>query len=155
MAKNKTIKNIRQKGVKILAWLSFGIAFLGGAFGAETFVGDVIETVLEALPWKWLPVLLLIVAFVGSLIDAFIDGIPNWFAVISAIVGPSIATAVDGRFGDTISGWADSAQEWVNAALTEWTGEQSAVGLTLACIVASLLMARRVIKKSSSSTAEA
>ncbi|WP_030487254.1 hypothetical protein [Micromonospora chokoriensis] len=154
MAK-KTMKSLRQKGVKTLAWLSFGIAFLGGAFGAETFVGDVIETVLEALPWSWLPILLLIVAVVGSLIDAFIDGTPNWFAVISAIVAPSIATAVDGKFGDTISSWADSSQVWVNEALTEWTGEQSAVGLTLACIVASLLMARRVIKKSSSATAEA
>lgn len=155
MAKSKTMKSLRQKGVKTLAWLSFGLAFLGGAFGAETFVGDAIETVLEALPWAWLPVLLLIVAVVGTLIDSFIDGTPNWFAVGSALAAPSIATSVDGKFGDTISAWANSAQAWVNDLLTEWTGEQSAVGLTLACGVASLLMARRVIKKSSGSTAEA
>ncbi|MDM4721173.1 hypothetical protein QTQ03_28045 [Micromonospora sp. WMMA1363] len=153
MAKHVNIRSIRQKGVKTLAWLSFGLAFVGGAFGAETFVGDGIEWVLEALPWAWLPVLLLIVAVVGTLIDSFVDGVPNWFAVGSALLAPSIATAVDGKFGDTISAWADGAQGWVNGLLTEWTGEQSAVGLTLACAVASLLMARRVIRKSS--TAEA
>lgn len=147
--------NLKSKGTKGLAWLSFGFAVIGGAFAAETFIGDAIETVLQWLPWEWVAVLLLVVAILGTVIDAFIDGIPNYFAVTAAILAPSIATAVDGKLGESVSSWANSAQGWVNEALTEWTGTQSAIGLSLACIVASLLMARRVMEKSSGSVLEA
>lgn len=142
------IRAAQSKGVFVLSWITFLIALVGGAFVAEIFVGDFIQTILEALPWAWLPPVLLIVLVLGTAVDLFLDLTPNQMAVTSALLAPAVATAVDGKLGDKVSEWSEAAQGWVNGALVEWTGETSAVGLAVACIVATFLMSRRVIRKS-------
>lgn len=155
MSNNKTVKNLQQKGVKTLAWLSLGIAGVGGTAAAGTFVGDWIAKAFDLLPWKWVPILLLLALFVTGVIDVLIDMTPNKAALYSVIFLPSVAGATPGKFGDTVGGWFDALMGWVNDSLITWLGTDSAVGLAIACIGGALLMARRVIKKSTGAPAGA
>lgn len=147
------IKSARRKGMTALAWASFGVAIVGGNLAAGMWLGTGIETVLEALPWEWLPSLLLLVGVVAVAIDLFIDGTPNQVAIAAAILIPSVATAAKGKLGDKIGEWTGALTDWISNSLVEWVGTNSAVGLAIACIVCSILMARRVIKKSGKSSA--
>ena len=153
--KGKAIRNIQQRGVKTLAWLALAVASIGGAAAAGTFVGDWIDKLFAILPWQWVPILLLIVLVVATAIDLLIDLIPNQAAIYSVIAMPSVAAATPGGFGDTIGGWFNGLMGWVNSGLVQWLGTDSAVGLALACIVAAVLMARRVIRKSAGQPAGA
>ncbi|MEU6204609.1 hypothetical protein ABZ814_13590 [Micromonospora musae] len=155
MSKNKTVRRLQQKGVRTLAWLSLGIATIGGTAAAGTFIGDWTDAVFGWIPWEWLAPLVLAILFITTAIDLLIDLTPNKAAIYSVIAMPSVASAAPGKFGDTLGGWFDGLMGWVNATLVQWLGTDSAVGLAIACIVAAVLMARRVIKKSSGSTAEA
>lgn len=148
MAKNKTVKRIQQKGVKTLAWLSLGIAAVGGTAAAGTFVGDWIDNLFGLLPWHWVPVLVLLGLALTTAIDLLIDGTPNQAAIYSVIFLPSVAAAAPGELGNTIGGWFDALMGWVNDGLVQWLGTDSAVGLSIACIGGAVLMARRVIRKS-------
>jgi hypothetical protein len=155
VAKNKTVKQLQQKGVRTLAWLTLGVASLGGTAAAGTFIGDWTDNVFDFLPWEWLAPLVLAILFITTVIDLLIDLMPNKAAIYSVIAMPSVAKAAPGKFGETVGGWFDALMDWVNGVLTSWLGTDSAVGLAIACIVAAVLMARRVIKKSSGATAEA
>ncbi|MEO3930933.1 hypothetical protein ABGB07_44890 [Micromonosporaceae bacterium B7E4] len=149
------IRAARQKGTTALAWASFGVAIVGGTFAAGMWIGEVIRTLLDALPWPWVPALLLLIAVVGVGIDLFVDGAPNQVAIYGGILTPSIATAADGKLGNSISDWTADLVNWLNGSLVEWLGTGSAVGLALACIICSLLMARRVVRKSAGAPAGA
>lgn len=155
MSKNKTVKRLQQKGVRTLAWLSLGIATIGGTAAAGTFIGDWTDAVFDWIPWEWLAPLVLAILFITTVIDLLIDLLPNKAAIYSVIAMPSVAASAPGKFGDTLGGWFDALMGWVNDTLVQWLGTDSAVGLAIACIVAAVLMARRVIKKSSGTTAEA
>ncbi|MCZ7440798.1 hypothetical protein O7598_31110 [Micromonospora sp. WMMC241] len=155
MSKNKTVKKIQSKGVRTLAWLTLGVASIGGTAAAGTFIGDWINNVFGWLPWEWMAPLILAILFITTVIDLLIDLLPNKAAVYSVIAMPSVAKAAPGKFGDTVGGWFDALMDWVNSTLIQWLGTDSAVGLAVACIVAAVLMARRVIKKSAGATAEA
>jgi hypothetical protein len=142
----KSIKAIQDKGVRVLAWSSFGFAVAGGTFASGTFAGDAVRTVFDILPWEWVPVAGLVVAAGATAVDLFMDMIPNRPALYSAIAIPSLATAAPGKLGDTLAGGATSAMDWVNDGLAEWLGTQSAAGLSITCVAASLILARRVVK---------
>lgn len=145
---SRAVRTARQKGVTGLAWASMIIATVGGTFAAGMWIGDVIRTILDASPWSWVPDVLLLVAVVGIGIDMLLDGVPNQVAIAGGILTPSIASAAFGKLGAIVTEWTRSLVGWLDAALVEWLGTQSSVGLALACIVCALLMARRVVRKS-------
>lgn len=156
MAKGfKAIKRVKQKGVSGLAWASFVIAVVGGALAAGMWIGDVIETVLKAIPIGWVPEVLLFAALVTIGLDLFLDGVPNWMAIVGAILTPSIATATFGKLGDKVGEWSAALLGWLGGPMEEWVGTDSATGLAIAAIIGSLLMARRVVRKSAGITAGA
>lgn len=164
MATSKAVKTVRERGTTVLAWLSFLIAFTGGAYASAMFLGSIVRTLIGWVPNSigpvtdigvWLPGLLLLAAVIGTGIDIFLDGVPNQFAVYSAIAAPTLASAVGGKLGDNVTKWAHTMQGHVGSGVVEWTGTASTVGLAILCIAASLLMAKRVIKKSAGSGAGA
>lgn len=142
----KSVKAIQDKGIKVLAWSSFGFAVVGGAAASGTFLGDAVRTTLDVLPWQWVPAAGLIVAAGATAVDLFMDLIPNRPALYSAIVIPSVATATPGRLGDSLTDGATGAMDWVDASLAEWVGTHSSAGIAVTCVAASLILARRTVK---------
>ena len=137
---------VKQKGTTVLAWISLAMALTGGTIAVETLIGQCIQFVLGALPWTWIPSVLLAVAIIGLAIDLFIDMIPNQTAIWSALTIPSIAASVDGKLGVTISRWCGELLSSINDSLSEWV-TNSATGLAVSCIGGALIMAKRVVKK--------
>ncbi len=144
----KGTKAVREKGVKALAWANMAVAVLGGALAVDTWIGELIARILSATPWPWLPPVLLFAAVVGIGLDLFLDGVPNQVAIGGALLAPSLAGATPGRLGSTITEWSGAFLDWMSAPLQQWVGTGSSTGLAMACIVASALMARRVVRKS-------
>ncbi len=145
---NSAIRAARQKGTTALAWTSLGFAVVGGTLAAGTWLGRFIAAVLDVLPWGWLPPVLLAGGVIAVVIDLFLDGVPNSAAIWSALLIPSVASATPGKLGASIRDWTGQLLDAVNGALAEWLGTDSATGLAIGCIVAALVMARRVIRKS-------
>lgn len=137
----------KERGIKALAWISFVLAASGGAAVAGTFLGDWISGLLGFFP-DWLGILVLVGGFVAMAIDLFVDGIPNQIALYTAMTLPSIARAVPGKLGATVTDLSHQLLASVNNALGEWLGTSSAIGMAMVCVTVSLLMARRVIAKS-------
>ncbi|MGW1059376.1 hypothetical protein [Micromonospora rubida] len=142
------IRKARSKGVTILAWASLGVALVGGTLAAGMWIGDVLDAVLNFIPWGWVPEVLLLVGVVAVGLDLFIDGVPNQVAIAGAILVPSVARATSGKLGDKVGEWTGALVGWMDKPMTEWIGTESAAGLAVAAIICSILMARRVIKKS-------
>lgn len=138
--------NFKAKGVKALAWISFGFAIVGGAALASTVVGGFIRSALGIFP-DWVAPLAAAGAAVAMGIDLFVDGEPNKIALYMAIALPSLAAAVPGKLGDTVSNLAGQALSSVNGGLTSWLGVTSSLAIAATCVVVSLLMARRVVTK--------
>lgn len=136
----------KQKGIKALAWISFILAVTGGAAVAGTFLGDWVSGLIGFFP-GWIGVVILAGAFTAMAIDLFVDGIPNQVALYTAMALPSVARAVPGKLGDTVTDLSRQLLSSVNGALGVWLGTSSAIGLAITCVVVSLLMARRVIAK--------
>ncbi len=138
----------QEKGVLVLAWLSFIVAIAGGAFAADTFIGDIVRKILGALPWPWVAPMLLFVAFIAMVIDLMLDLVPNRAALTSVMVMPSVATAVDGKLGASILDWAGEIRRVVDENLGPWIGATATVGMALTCLIGAHFMAKRVITKS-------
>jgi hypothetical protein len=136
----------KEKGRKALAWISFGLAVIAGAAIVATFVGGFIAGLVGWFP-SWVAIAAFAGAFVAMAIDLFVDGEPNQVALYSAMALPSLARAVPGRLSDTVTQMSGQALSQVNKSLGEWLGTSSAVGVAIACVVVSLLMARRVVAK--------
>jgi hypothetical protein len=136
----------KEKGIKALAWISYGFAVVGGAAVASTFVGDWISGFVGIFP-GWVAIVAFVGAFVAMAIDLFVDGIPNQAALYSAIALPSLARAVPGKLSTTVTDLSTKALTQVNSSLGAWLGTSSALGVAVAAVVVSLLMARRVIAK--------
>jgi hypothetical protein len=136
----------KEKGIKILAWISFGLAVIGGAALSATFVGGIVANVMGILP-GWVSIVLFAAGFVAMAVDLFVDGIPNQVALYTAIVLPSLARSVPGRLSGTVTDLSRQALAQTNDALGVWLGTSSALGLAAAAVVVSLLMARRVVQK--------
>jgi hypothetical protein len=142
-----TVKAVQQKGIKGLAWASFVIAVVGGTLAPQMFLGKLIQGFLGLWPWPWIPPVLLAATIVAVGIDIFIDLTPNQAAIWSALTMPTIAASVKGKLGDTVSGWCQALLDEIDGWLHTWITDSS-TGLAIACIAASLIMARRVVKKS-------
>ena len=141
-----TGKSHKAKGIKALAWISYGLSVVAGAALASTFVGDMIAGAIGFFP-PWLGSVLLAGGTVAMAIDLFVDGVPNLVALYTAMTLPSVARSVPGRLGDEVTRLTDNLRDQVNMGLSTWLGVSSAVGVALGCTVVALLIARRVIAK--------
>ena len=136
----------KEKGIKALAWISYGLAVVGGAALAATFLGGWISGLVGIFP-NWVAIVAFVGAFVAMAVDLFVDGIPNQMALYTAIALPSLARAVDGRLSDTVTQVSGPALAQVNNSLGVWLGTSSALAVAAVAVVASLLVARRVVAK--------
>lgn len=143
----RVVQQARTKGVKILAWVSLGAALVGGPLVAAMFVGDVIETVLEAVPWSWVAPVILAILFVIFVRDMVIDWEPNHQAIYSLLVMPSVATATLGNLGNRIDQWSGSALDLVADPLREELGTGSPIAMALVVAATAILLAQRAIKR--------
>jgi len=143
------LRAMHQKSVKGLAWASFVIALACGALLPGTFVGEWVVTVLGWLPWgATIPVIVLIVGWVGVFLDTYLDLEPNQLAVWGALLLPSVAGAVSGGMADWTQDIADTVLEAVDQSLFAAAPEGlGSTALALATSVAAVLMAQRVVKK--------
>jgi hypothetical protein len=154
MAVINTVRNVQEKGTTVLAWLSFFFAVLGGTAGAGMFLGTAVRFslgLLGELPWAWtsaIPAVLLVGLAIAVFIDLLLDLEPNQTAVYSAIFIPSVASAAPGGFGDRITRWTNDLMGWAGGHLSAELGSGAPTVVAMGCIVAALVMARRVIKKS-------
>jgi len=139
---------VRQRGDMILAWISFGLAVVGGALAASTGVGEFVHTVLHGLPWHWLPGVGLAAAFVTIAIDLFRDGDPNQAAVAAAILLPSVAAATGGSLGRWVIHSSAALAHWTLPHMQAWVGTSSSVGLALGAIAIASVVSSRVVKRS-------
>ncbi len=152
----RSMKAIRAKGTTGLAWANLVIAIVGGAIAVDTWMGQVVAWTLANLtPWAWLAPVLLFAAVIGVGLDLFLDGVPNQVAIAGALLAPSLAGATPGKLGSTITEWSGALLAWMSGPLQQWVGTSSSTGLAVGCIVAAILMARRVVKKSKGKAAVA
>jgi hypothetical protein len=136
----------KEKGIKALAWISYGLAVISGAALVTTFLGGWITGFVGLFP-GWVAAIATAALVVGMGIDLFIDGIPNQVALYSAMLIPSLARAVPGKLGDTVGNLSAQLRDSVNGSLSTWLGVSSSLGVAIGCAVIALLMARRVIQK--------
>lgn len=138
---------IRGRGVTILAWVSMGFAVGGGTALASTFAGGAIARVVGIFP-DWVAATMFGLGVLGLLLDLANDGIPNQLAIWMGILLPSIARAVPGRLGVTVTDVSREILGYVNQFVAEWVGTSSAIGVAATAVGISLLVARRVVRKS-------
>lgn len=149
---SKKLKAARTRGVQILAWTSMGAALVGGPLVAGTFVGDAVDTVLSALPWAWVPVVVLAVLFVVFVRDLVVDWEPNRQAIYTLLVMPSVARASAGELGATIGDWSRAALDVVADPLRGLLGTGAPVGLAVIVAATALLLAQRSVKAGKTTT---
>lgn len=143
----QVIHQARDYSIQILGWVSLALAAIGGAYAAESWIGDTVETVVGFGPWNWLPNLLLAVALLATFIDLIADLTPNFPALGSFILAPSIATAADGGIATWVTERSNDLQQGIGGDIAGWVGSASATALALVCIVSALLIGRRVLRK--------
>lgn len=134
------------KKVKVLAWISYILAVIGGAAITDTFIGRFVTGVVEFFP-SWLAIVAFAGGFVAMAVDLLVDGIPNRLAVYLGMVLPPVAAAVPGKLGDTVVSLSHSILAAVDGGMQSWLGVSSALGLAATSVVVSLLVARRVVAK--------
>lgn len=137
----------KEKGRKVLAWVSFGFAAAAGAGAAFTFIGSLVAAILGFFPAPWLPPLLLAGALVAMLMDIFVDSEPNQAALWMAMILPSLAAASNGRLADTVSQGARQLQAQLALGMGDWLGVSAGFGFVVVAAAVSILMGRRVVAK--------
>jgi hypothetical protein len=137
----------KEKGRKVLAWVSFGFAVAAGAGAAFTFIGSWIAGILGFFPAPWLPPLLLAAAVVTMAMDIFVDSEPNQAALYTAMIVPSLAAASSGRLADTVRQGAGQIQTQLALGIGDWLGVSAGFGFVLVAGAVSILMGRRVVAK--------
>lgn len=147
-----TYATVRRRGMTALAWCSFVVAVAGGALAADMWIGETVATIVHAIPVPWLAAVLLVVAFLGTCLDLFIDGEPNQLAIYAAILMPSFAAATGGGLARSVTSWSGNVLAWIDKDLSSWLGTASSTGLAAGAIVAAIMMSRRVVKKSRSTS---
>jgi hypothetical protein len=136
----------RERGRRILAWLSFGFAVVGGAALVGTFIGGAVVDVMGFLP-GWVRIAAFTGVFIAMGVDLLVDGEPNQVALYAAMALPSMATAVPGRLSGTVATASHQLMVQVNHGLGQWLGTVAGLGLAVTCLVVSVLIGRRVIAK--------
>lgn len=145
------IKNsLSDMPVFVLAWIAQVLAFLGGSFAAATFLGDTARKVLGWLPdgWGWIPAAMLFLITVSVILDLLWDLLPERIALWGGFAAPMLASAVPNKFGDTVTGWADSLEGSLEGEIAEWFGGMPALGLTVVCLIGVVLTAKYALPKS-------
>lgn len=137
---------IRTKGTTVLAWTSLVFAAVSGAQIAGMFVGETIRSVLGAIPFEWLPILLLTILTALFIRDLIMDMEPNKHAIYTLLVIPSVAASTKGQLGDTILGWSSALLDALNAGLSDWIGGSGAVALALSTAAVAILVSQRAVK---------
>ncbi|WFE45287.1 hypothetical protein [Verrucosispora sp. WMMD1129] len=137
---------VQPKGVKALAWVSFGAAIIAGPLVAGMFVGDVIDTILEAIPGDWLPPVMLFLLAVLFIRDLVVDWEPNRLAIWSLLLAPSVARATNGDLGDWVEEATGTALNAVATPLQDALGTGAPIAMALAVGGAAILLAQRSIK---------
>jgi hypothetical protein len=136
----------KEKGRKVLAWVSFVFALVGGTAAAATFLGGWIRELLGAMP-PWVSALLIVAAVVSMAMDIFNDSEPNQLALYCALALPSLARASSGKLSATVTQVSGQVTGSVNGGLSAWLGVTSELAVAIICATIALLMARRVIRK--------
>ncbi|WP_435233389.1 hypothetical protein [Micromonospora aurantiaca (nom. illeg.)] len=115
---------------KILAWVGFALAVIGGA----GLVGVGLSAAVQ------------IIAVLGVLIvigiDIAKDRIPNHYAVIGAFVLPSMIVTINGEFPRWLSARLADLWGWAESSLGNWVGTTT-VGLALGAVVISFLVSSK------------
>lgn len=143
MAKGKG----KSRGVKALAWISIVLAAAGGAAATPTPIGTFIGWLVN-LPPVWFAPSLLFVLAVITVLDPALDGVPNWLAVASVIVMPSVAKSVDGKLGTAVTNLSNEVLAATNEMLGDWLPQSvPALVAAIVLIASAALMARRVVRK--------
>jgi hypothetical protein len=150
---SKVAKKVQKRGITGLAWASAVVALVGGTLAVGTWMGDVLRFFLGLPPWDWFPPVLLVAAVIGIGVDIFIDLEPNQVAIAGFLLGPTIASATPGKLGAKITEGMKALLDWIDQPLAEWVGTDSSTGLAIACIVAAILMAKRVVRKTAGKAA--
>jgi hypothetical protein len=141
------VRAVQQKGLKALAWVSFGLAVVGGTLATQTFMGKFVQGFLGLWPWKWIPPVLLAGGVIALGVDIFIDLVPNRAAIWSALLLPSVAASVPQKLGFEVRHACQAVLDQINGWLHVWITD-SATGLAIVCCGSALIMARRVLHKS-------
>lgn len=139
-------KTASGKGVKQLAWVSFGLAVIGGAALMVTFVGRLIAGVVGMFP-AWVAGAALLIGAVVIVLDLWLDGTPNQAAILAAILLPSVSLAAGGSFGAAVRDGAGRVSGSVSGYAGALIGNGSPLVLAAVGVIGALLMAKRVIKK--------
>ncbi len=134
------------KGTRALAWISYGLAVVGGSALMATDPGSWIAATIGVFP-QWVAVFLFGAGLVGMCLDLFLDRIPNRLAVWMAILLPSSARAVHGQLGADVRDVATHISGAADARLSAWIGQSSLLAIAAFCVAVALLMARRVVRK--------
>ncbi len=126
---------------KILAWLGFILAIIGGA-------GLVGVGLASAVP---------IVAVFGALIiigiDIAQDRVPNQYAVIGAFVLPSLIVGIGGDIPNWIDDKLGDLWGWAADHIGDWVGTTT-VGLALGAVVISFLVSSKTMTAGTSARAD-
>ncbi len=150
LAQNQAVQNTQGTAIYILGWLSFVIAFVGGAYAAESWIGDIIAWIAGLLPWWWVPNALLGVGFVFVARDLLQDLTPNQACLTFAIVAPSVATASsNSTLASRITDWSNAMQAGVGGQLGSFFGNLGASGMAILAILLALLIGKSVLAKQS------
>lgn len=149
LAENQSVQKAQQTSIYILGWISLAFGFLGGAYMAETWMGDTLRWILGLIPWGPLPNVLLFVGAVAFVIDTINDLTPNQAALSFAILAPSVAIASEGGLASAVSSWTNALQAGVGGQVSGLVGNLGASGLAIICIAGSLMIGRRVLAKQS------
>lgn len=137
----------RRRSMIALAWATFAIAIATGALAATTGLGRLVYEIVHAVPWSWLPAVLLLAAFITTVIDVLNDGQPNQAAVYSVLLMPSLAISTNGSLAHHVTGWSRQVLAMMRPSLSDWLGTTSTTGLAIVATVGVLLMSRRAIRK--------
>lgn len=137
----------KERGRKVLAWVSFGFAVAAGAGAAFTFVGSWVAGLMGFFPAPWLPALLLVVAVGTMAMDIFVDSEPNQAALYMALIVPSLAAASSGKLAETVSQLAGQLQSQLALGMGDWLGVSAGFGFVVVCAAAAMVMGRRVVAK--------
>lgn len=135
-----------EKGMLVLAWISFVLAVAGGAAVATTFAGGFVSGIVGFFP-GWAATLTFIAAFAIMARDLLIDGIPNRPAVTTGLLLPSLARAVPGGLGHKVTFYSGQVLGQVKAHLGSFLGTTSALGVAAVLVAVALILAQRSVPK--------
>jgi hypothetical protein len=140
---------IKGVAVPIMAWTSFGCAFLAGAFAPGMWIGHWIAAGVKMLSWFVLVIFFSLLAW--TIRDLAMDGEPNKIAVYSVIVLPSLAGSTPGGVGQWVADRSHDALTWASQPLHDAMGK-AAVGkgaptvMTLVLLGVAIAFAQRTVK---------